>query len=144
MIRIITGDCRITLDALPDDSVDMCFTSPPYFGLRDYGCEGQIGLEQSPEAYVGELRGVFSQVRRVLKPQGTLWLNLGDSYAAQRGGHGDDDAHRGRSISVKTKEAQNKPAYRLQPVAHRNCEAFGLKHKDMIGIPWRVAFALQA
>jgi DNA modification methylase len=117
---------------LPAQSVHCCVTSPPYFGLRDYGVAGQIGLEATPDAYVAELVAVFREVRRVLRDDGTLWLNLGDSYAASgRGGGGgsfqDDD------IGTKVSSANNRRA----PVA-------GLKQKDLIGIPWRVAFALQA
>lgn len=76
--RILTGDCREFLKTLPDESVHCCVTSPPYFGLRDYGVAGQIGLEQTPDAYVAELVAVFREVRRVLRKDGTLWLNLGD------------------------------------------------------------------
>ena len=183
--RILTGDCREVLRSLPDASVHCCVTSPPYFGLRDYGTakweggdpacvhtgvarrcdnpgrndkqstqkgsssdkvsrdclycgarriDSQIGLEQTPDAYVAELVAVFREVRRVLRPDATLWLNIGDSYAANgapglnvsnpsgtfHGGH--KDAHERRPKTV--------PA--------------GLKPKDLIGIPWRVAFALQA
>lgn len=78
--RIILGDCLASLKTLPDNSIDCCVTSPPYYALRDYGCDGQIGLEETPEAYIAKLTEVFSEVRRVLKPDGTLWLNIGDSY----------------------------------------------------------------
>lgn len=179
------------LATLPAQSVHMCCTSPPYFGLRDYGTatwaggdsgcahigkdsrtvscgpgkqysnkgsnevfsgdcrcgatrtDSQIGLEATPNEYVAQMVEVFREVRRVLRDDGTLWLNLGDTYAAQRGGttppaetlaggingKGDDDAKRGR------KDGYNPT---------RNASAIGLKHKDLIGIPWRVAFALQA
>lgn len=141
--KILHGDCRETLKTLPDSSLHCCVTSPPYFGLRDYGNEAQIGLEQSPDAFVQELVSVFRQVKRVLRDDGTLWLNLGDSYAAQRGGtpmpaetiaggisgRGDKDAKRWRESAY---------------LPHRNAASLGLKHKDLIGIPWRVAFALQA
>lgn len=80
-VDILKGDCREVLRTLPDESAHCCVTSPPYFGLRDYGMAGQIGLEETPEAFVEELIGVFCQVRRVLRRDGTLWLNLGDSYA---------------------------------------------------------------
>lgn len=137
------GDVRSVLASLPDASVRCCVTSPPYWGLRDYGVHGQIGLEQSPEAYVSELVGVFRKVRRVLTVDGTLWLNLGDSYAAARGGttppaqtvaggvngKGDLDAQRGM------KQGYN---------PSRDAAAFGMKHKDLVGIPWMVAFALRA
>jgi site-specific DNA-methyltransferase (adenine-specific) len=141
--RILTGDCLSILPTLPDHSVNCCVTSPPYFGLRDYGHDGQIGLESTPDEYVSKMVQVFREVRRVLRDDGTLWLNLGDSYAAQRGGspmpaetlaggisgHGDKVAKRGRESAY---------------LPHRNAASLGLKHKDLIGIPWRVAFALQA
>jgi DNA modification methylase len=105
-MRILQGDCRQVLATLPAASVQCCVTSPPYFGLRNYGVEGQIGLEETPDAYVAEMVAVFREVRRVLKDDGTLWLNLGDSY-----------------------------------VSNGRC---GIKPKDLIGIPWMVAFALRA
>lgn len=131
---------RVYLD---NEEAHTCVTSPPYFGLRDYGVDGQIGLESTIEEYVDKMVGVFREVRRVLRNDGTLWLNLGDSYAAARGGttppaetlaggvngKGDGDSKRGR------KEGYNPT---------RNAKGIGLKHKDLIGIPWRVAFALQS
>ncbi len=156
---ILTGDCIAAMKTLEPGTVQTCVTSPPYFGLRDYGHEGQIGLEESPDAYVAKMVEVFREVRRVLKDDGTLWLNLGDSYAAQRGGTEmpaetlaggvggkalDLEAYRGRGFSPEMLEGQESAESRTKPVAHRNCRAFGLKHKDLIGIPWRVAFALQA
>jgi DNA modification methylase len=80
MNKIINSDCLKGLKELPDGCVDCCVTSPPYFGLRDYGHEGQIGLEETPEAFVSKMVEVFTEVKRVLKKEGTLWLNLGDSY----------------------------------------------------------------
>jgi DNA modification methylase len=133
MIRILQGDCREVLKTLPDCSVDCCVTSPPYFGLRDYGCAGQIGLESTPEAYVAELVAVFCEVKRVLKDDGTLWLNLGDSYA---GYHGNKNAAYDDAPSNKGGYFENQ---RKTLVNHN-----GIKNKDLIGIPWRVAFALQA
>lgn len=144
-VRIINGDCLSVLKTLPDASVQCCVTSPPYWGLRDYGVAGQLGLESTPAEYVAGMVAVFAEVRRVLRDDGTLWLNLGDSYAADRGGtympaetlaggvsgQGDDSTMRGRG----EKEDGN---------ARRNCKRYGLKHKDLVGIPWRVAFALQA
>jgi DNA modification methylase len=127
-VRILTGDCRDVLATLPDASVHCCVTSPPYFGLRDYGCAGQIGLEPTPTEFAGKLVAVFREVRRVLRDDGTLWLNLGDSYATRssstraEGGAGIGDNERRRTGAP--------PA--------------GLKNKDLVGIPWRVAFALQA
>jgi DNA modification methylase len=122
------GDCREVLRALPDQSVHCCVTSPPYFGLRDYGVAGQIGLEPTPDAFVGELVVVFREVRRVLRDDGTLWLNLGDSYASAW-------ACKRRNIIGNGSPDMNTSRGRM---------AEGLKEKDLIGIPWRVAFALQA
>src|SRR5436190_192086 len=85
--RVLVGDCRTMLATLPAGSVQTCVTSPPYFGLRDYGVAGQIGLEPTPDAFVAELVSVFREVRRVLRDDGTLWLNLGDSYAGVAGGN---------------------------------------------------------
>jgi DNA modification methylase len=99
LIEILTGDCREVLKALPSGSIHACISSPPYFGLRDYGVAGQIGLEQTPDAYVAELVAVFREVRRVLRDDGTLWLNLGDSYAAARGS--------GDRVSPDSKQATN-------------------------------------
>lgn len=132
-IEIRVGDCRDLLREMPDQSVHCIVTSPPYFGLRGYGVDGQIGLEQTPDEYVAELVAVFSDVRRVLRDDGTLWLNLGDSYAANRG--------------YQVEQTKGGPKHGLaQAVSGRSQKAsdYGLKQKDLIGIPWRVAFALQA
>jgi DNA modification methylase len=126
LIQIKQGDCREVLKTLPDESVHCVVTSPPYFGLRDYGVDGQIGLEDQPDAFVDQLVKVFSEVRRVLRDDGTLWLNLGDSYAANR----TYQVHNTKGASEHTYSKGSKvPA--------------GLKPKDLVGIPWRVAFALQ-
>src|SRR6266704_3594450 len=120
MIRIITGDCRNVLATLSAESVHCVVCSPPYFGLRDYGVAGQIGLEPTYREYVQEMVTVFREVRRVLRADGTLWLNLGDTY--NNGGRiGRDDFGSNRQ---------------RPPCA-------GLKPKDLCGIPWRIAFALQ-
>ena len=140
MIEILNADCRAALDLLPDGSVHCCVTSPPYFGLRDYGVDGQIGLEQTPDAYVAEMVAVFREVRRVLRDDGTLWLNLGDSYAGSWGAQG----HRESSTNddrVSRNQIKNHPKRASQTGSIRQ---EGLKPKDLIGIPWRVAFALQA
>lgn len=139
-VRFITGDCRLVLASLPDQSVNCIVTSPPYFGLRDYGVDGQIGLEQTPDAYVAELVAVFREARRVLRDDGTLWLNLGDSYAANQsnnGGYSDKSTLAGFT-SPDTKGRRANDATKPRKISH------GLKPKDLIGIPWRVAFALQA
>lgn len=137
MTKIIQGDCREVLKTLPDGSVDCCVTSPPYFNLRDYGVGGQIGLEQTPDAYVAELVAVFREVRRVLRDDGTLWLNLGDSYARQAG----NDRNKITDGSFRTGRT-GKSHLLFRDGNNRPPE--GLKEKDLIGIPWRVAFALQA
>lgn len=130
-VRILIGDCREVLRTLADGSVQCCVTSPPYFGLRDYGHDGQIGLEQTPEAFVAELVAVFREVRRVLRDDGTLWLNLGDSYAANR--------------SYQVSSTKGGPKHGSSQAAGGKGSAVpdGIKPKDLIGIPWRVAFALQ-
>ena len=138
MITILQGDCRDVLKTLPDCSVHCCVTSPPYFGLRDYGCAGQIGLESTPDAYVAELVAVFREVRRVLRDDGTLWLNLGDSYASFRDGKATPDSTRGDDVGTLVPKGS---------AMNRMASTFAgsrVKHKDLIGIPWRVAFALQA
>lgn len=129
MIELHLGDCLNVLRAMPDNSVHCCVTSPPYWGLRDYGHDGQIGLEDTPEAYVARMVEVFREVKQVLRNDGTLWLNLGDSYngSQQTGGT--------KSISGTGKS---------QPHGGLAKKAVGLKPKDLVGIPWRVAFALQA
>lgn len=130
---ILHGDCFEMLATLTSGSAQMCVTSPPYWGLRDYGVGGQLGLEESPEEYVNKLRLIFEQVRRVLKDDGTLWLNLGDSYASS-GGCGKQGKHGSRATRTHTQ----------RNVIGNSIKKSGLKTKDLIGIPWRVAFALQA
>ena len=133
--RVIQGDALDTMRTWPDGCVDCVVTSPPYWNLRDYGVAGQVGLESSPEEYVAKLVAVFAEVRRVMRDDATLWLNLGDSYAAsQMGGGGGGGA--GRSTLVGT------PNEEIARFVHR--PQHGLKPKDLCGIPWRVAFALQA
>src|SRR3990167_10349610 len=102
--KILQGDSLAVLKTLPSESIDCVITSPPYWGLRDYGNDNQIGLEKTPEEYVAKIVAVFGEVKRVLKKEGTLWLNLGDTYSTINGG----------------------------------------REKNLVGIPWRVAFALQA
>lgn len=134
---ILIGDCVEHLRALPDGCVHCCVTSPPYWGLRDYGVEGQIGLEPTPEAYCARMVEVFREVWRVLRDDGTLWLNVGDSFAA--GGGYSPGAPSNVSGSKSARGAGNgdaKTGARTAPP--------GLKPKDLVGIPWRLAFALQA
>lgn len=128
LMLLMVGDCVEQMRSLPDCSVNTCITSPPYFGLRDYGIDGQIGLEDTPDAYVARLVEVFREVRRVLRDDGTLWLNLGDSYTS--GGR-----------ATRAPDAKHDGA---RDMGFRAPTPDGLKPKDLIGIPWRVAFALQA
>jgi DNA modification methylase len=132
MNKIIFGDCRDTMRQLASDGVkvQMCVTSPPYFGLRDYGHDGQIGLEETPEQYIEAMVEVFSCVKNILSDDGVLWLNIGDSYCGtgDKGDYKDPkyaNGRNGQSIS-KTKKLA------------------GYKSKDLIGIPWMLAFALRA
>jgi DNA modification methylase len=126
---IITGDCLESLRTLPSESVHCCVTSPPYWGLRDYGHDGQIGLEKSPEEYVAKMVAVFAEVRRVLRNDGTLWLNVGDSYAATTKGTG----------GTNPKQPTNNGSF-----YSANFDLGEIKPKDLCGIPWRLAFALQS
>ena len=133
---ILYGDCRETLKNLTNSSVQMCVTSPPYYGLRDYGGEkNQIGQEQTPEQFIDELVKVFREVRRTLKDDGTLWVNIGDSYYNYR-------PSKGKSYPKQTvsKTKQDLPDYSSK----RNNKLSNLKEKDLIGIPWMLAFALRA
>ena len=125
------GDCLAVLRTIPEASVQCCVTSPPYYGLRDYGVEGQIGLEKTPDEFIARLVAVFSEVRRVLKPDGTLWVNIGDSYA--------NDGKRGGSSGGKHVNALHGES----GIGRRRRET-GLKPKDLIGIPWMLAFALSS
>lgn len=129
--RILVGDVREKLAELPAGSVQTCVTSPPYWGLRDYGHEGQIGLEPTPDAYVAAMVEVFRGVWRVLRDDATLWLNLGDSYA--------NDTKWGGSSGGK-----HVSALHGNSGVGRGKRATGLKPKDLVGIPWTVAFALRA
>jgi hypothetical protein len=130
-VQLWHGDSLAVLSALPDGSVDCCVTSPPYFGLRDYGEAGQYGLESSPAEYVETMRAVFAEVRRVLADDGTLWLNIGDSYSTTpAGGTG-----RGRSSAMAL---GNRRVATIQTGGNR---VEGVPYKSLIGIPWRVAFA---
>ena len=124
---------------MPSGSVNCVVTSPPYFGLRDYGHDGQIGLEQTPAEFVAKLVDVFREVHRVLRDDGTLWLNLGDSYAAGKCGRADQDRNTRNRDGRNTANATDTGA----PMYGQRKIPEGLKPKDLIGIPWRVAFALQ-
>lgn len=132
--KIINAECLEHLRTMPDECLDCVVTSPPYYGLRDYGCDGQVGLEDTPEAYVQRLVDIFHEVKRCLKPEGTLWLNLGDSYATV--------TTAGRQQSKNPGVGANNP--NAQNSVPRVGTPQGCKTKDLIGIPWMVAFALRA
>lgn len=133
---IHTGDALTVLRTLPSASVQCCVTSPPYWGLRDYGVEGQLGLEKTPDAYVERLVGIFAEVRRVLRTDGTCWVNLGDSYArdARKGQHKPGDS--GKQAGVYDRGSG-------RASATMDFTTSGFKPKDLIGIPWMVAFSLR-
>ena len=143
--KISIGDTLRVLRRLPDASVHCCVTSPPYWGLRDYGVEGQIGLEPTPAAYVEKMVAVFREVRRVLRDDGTLWLNLGDSYCSNfgMGAKRDSSWWSSRSGDLEGK-GWGSVETAIPPNAFRAGRPDKLKVKDLVGIPWRVAFALQA
>lgn len=135
---LLQGDALEVLKVLPAESVQCCITSPPYFGLRDYGIAGQIGLERTVAEYVKALVDVFIEVRRILKPDGTIWLNVGDTYANYK-----DSKNPGQTLAKGTSResahvitglnyTRNGPALKEQ----------GIKDKELIGVPWRLAFAL--
>lgn len=134
------GDCRQIMRLWAENRVKVqtCITSPPYFGLRDYGHEGQIGLEETPDAYISVMVEVFRCVRDILADDGTVWLNIGDSYASYRDGKAIPDSTRGDDIGTLVPKGSAK---NRMSSTFRNS---GIKHKDLIGIPWMLAFALRA
>lgn len=132
--RILVGDCVDMMRTLPDKSVHTCVTSPPYFGLRDYGVDGQIGLEETPGEFIARLVEVFREVRRVLRDDGTAWVNMGDSYAGSWGAQG----KRETPAAISRNSISNHPK---RAGTGRLTE--GYKGKDLMGMPWRLAFALQ-
>lgn len=131
-VTILTGEAAATLRALPADTFQTCVTSPPYFGLRNYGMAEQIGLEETPDAYVDRLVDVFREVRRVLRSDGTLWLNIGDSYSS-----GARTSQAQPSDNARRAKIEASGGRRAPPIS-------GLKPKDLLGIPWMLAFALRA
>jgi DNA modification methylase len=141
-VQVLTGDCIASMAALPVGTFQTCVTSPPYYGLRDYGVAGQIGLEESPDAYVARLVDVFREVRRALRDDGTLWLNLGDSYAQPIKGTG-GTAVSGSLMARKSAEGAARTIAR-QKMAARRVGMGEAKPKDLLGIPWMVAFAMRA
>jgi site-specific DNA-methyltransferase (cytosine-N4-specific) len=128
-VTLYHGDSLEVASRLPSESIDCCVTSPPYYGLRDYGSEGQYGLEESPEQYVETMRALFSEIRRTLRPDGTLWLNIGDSYASKgpSGPQGETGARADRTFTASGMRPRS-----------------SLPAKNLIGVPWRVALALQS
>lgn len=133
MSRIICADALDGLKTIESESVDMCVTSPPYYGLRDYGVNGQIGIEQTPEAYIARLTEIFSEVRRVLKKDGTLWVNIGDSYAGS-----------GKGPMTISANGKNKDVFDMTNRIYEVPKVWeGIKPKDLIGIPWMLAFSLR-
>lgn len=149
--QILQGDALAVLRTLPSESVHCCITSPPYWGLRDYGVIGQLGLEPTPQAYVAGMSAIFLEVMRVLRSDGTLWLNLGDSYATgagkacSPGGGAQGENFSGPRGYRGSHEPDGKNPNACVPTFQPNrMPVDGLKPKDLVGIPWRVAFALQA
>jgi DNA modification methylase len=147
-VTIHEGDALTVLRTWPAAIIQTVVTSPPYWGLRDYGISGQLGLEPTPEAYVASLVEVFREVRRVLRDDGTLWLNLGNSYAGIKSGNTNGTSSSGRRNDGReesSRERSNKrQAADMALMKFTKPLAVGLKPKDLVGIPWRVAFALQA
>lgn len=139
--RILHGDVIDMLRTLPEESVQCVVTSPPYWGLRDYGVAGQIGLEPTLGEYLGKMVEVFRAVRRVLRNDGVAWVNMGDAYAGNRSYQvpdnkaGDVGNRRGMTTSARRDD---------EPIPRSDLRVDGLKPKDMMGVPWRLAFALQA
>lgn len=138
---VLNCDSVEGLKQIPDGTVQCCVTSPPYWGLRDYGVAGQLGLEKTPNEYVVNMVKVFSEVRRVLRDDGVLWLNLGDTYSAHK-----DCKSIGQSLAKGTSRADAHVIAKGKSHSHnsRMLKSVGLKNKDLIGIPWRIALALQA
>lgn len=132
--KVLQGDCLEVLKTLPDKSIDCCVTSPPYYGLRDYGVDGQIGLEETPEKYIEKLVDVFREVRRVLKDDGTLWLNIGDTYNNATAG--------GTKKQGNPMFNENRPSRELTSLPFRRASET-CKEKELIGIPWMLAFTLR-
>jgi site-specific DNA-methyltransferase (cytosine-N4-specific) len=133
---ILSGSSLETLKEVPSKFIQCCVTSPPYWGLRDYGHDDQIGGEDSPDLYIDNLVNIFSEVNRVLKDNGTLWLNIGDSYASYRDSKCTPQSiHGDKSRDMPTSNANNRNPKILKKA--------GIKHKELCGIPWKLAFALQ-
>ena len=134
--QIYNSECLQGLKYLPDNSIHCCVTSPPYYALRDYGDDAQIGLEKTPEEYIQKLVDVFREVRRVLTKDGTLWLNIGDSYASSMKG---EASYPDNAMNYKL--GTNRGTLGKATIIKK---CMGYKSKDLIGIPWMLAFALRA
>ncbi len=143
-VRILVADAIEGLRSLPDQSHQTCVTSPPYYGLRDYGVDGQIGLEETPERYLDRLVQVFREVRRVLRDDGTLWLNMGDSYAGSWGAQGRQGSTGQMADRSVISHRQISAAPRKQSRTGSTLHLAGIKAKDLMGMPWMLAFALRA
>jgi DNA modification methylase len=149
-VTIKNGDCRTVLKELPSESVQCVVTSPPYWGLRDYGHADQIGLEPTPQAYVETMRQVFAEIWRVLKDDGTVWLNLGDSYTGSGKGGNPEEGKQATNKGSQTigtfygKTGETARMAAVTNVSRRLCAEHGMKPKDLVGIPWMVALALKA
>lgn len=140
--KIYLGDSLTTLKTFPDACINCCITSPPYWGLRDYGHDGQMGNEETPDEYVSKMVELFREVKRVLKDDGTLWLNLGDSYAGNCSQSNDGRSGFGQPREKIVNRGKNRDTSKW---SYSNCKANGdIKTKDLVGIPWMVAFALRA
>ena len=143
-IEIVQGDCMDVMAGMAEKSVQCCITSPPYWGLRDYGVEGQFGLEKTLEEYISKMVDVFREVRRVLRDDGTLWLNLGDTYWGGKGQSGQKD---GNYQANRQDKSLNKPYHQIggaKQTRPQDGKHDVIKPKDLVGIPWMVAFALRA
>jgi site-specific DNA-methyltransferase (adenine-specific) len=138
-VKLMVGDCIESMRTLDAQSVNCCVTSPPYFGLRDYGIDGQLGVEATPDEYIAGMVKVFSEVHRVLRDDGTLWLNIGDSYYNHRTGHGGgmpgQSFHAGQQLGKPDK---------VSGCLRRATKLEGIREKELIGIPWMLAFALRS
>lgn len=137
MYEIFCGDALTLLKRIPDDYVNCCICSPPFYGLRDYGVPEQIGLEESPEEYIKRLVKVFAEVFRVLKKDGTLWLNIGDSYAGSGKVARDNEKILNDKSKHTYKYSTDNPAVKMRKTWNN------IKPKDLIGVPWQLAFALR-
>jgi len=136
--KIYEGNCLDVLKTFEDEIINCCVTSPPYYGLRDYGVDGQIGLEETPEQYINRLVKVFGEVRRALRDDGTLWVNIGDSYLGTGGNR--KSASSNKTFNDIQKHNPRDGRYERNKAMKSN----GIKPKDLIGIPWMLAFALRA